>query len=253
VHLATGQIAGFEALLRWQHQSGLRSPQTFIGVAERTGLVVPLGKWALREACRQAQSWRSRQPWEPLPSASVNVSPKQFAHPNLVRDVASVLEETGIAPERLHLEITEGLAMADPEKTEHVMRELKNLGVLISIDDFGTGHSSLARLRRFPADVLKIDRSFVSQVDTDKETREIVRLIVEFAHAVNLKVIAEGVETAAQAAQLKALGCEFVQGHFFSKPVDEGKVKDLLATRLPLRENYAQPEPNLQASAAKAR
>jgi len=253
VHLQTRHIAGFEALLRWHHpEQGPKPPQSFISVAERTGLVVPLGKWILREACRQAQAWRASQPWSFAPSVSVNVSPKQFAHPQLVSDIATVLAETGIAPQRLQLEITEGLAMADPEKTLRVMRELKNLGVLISIDDFGTGHSSLARLRRFPADILKIDRSFIVHLDSDPGARQIVRLIIEFAQAVNLKVIAEGVETGAHAAYLGELGCEFVQGFFFSKPLDPEQAKELLRARVRNDGQDADLAQKNPASAAKA-
>jgi len=140
-----------------------------------------------------------------------------------------MLGKTGIDPHRLHLEITEGIAMANPERTEHTLHQLKRLGLSISIDDFGTGYSSLSRLRRFPVDVLKIDRSFVANMDRDTEAREIVRLIIEFAHVVNLKVIAEGVETAAHRDLLKDLGCEYGQGYFFSRPVDQAGVEKLLA------------------------
>jgi PAS domain S-box-containing protein len=229
VQLESGSIVGFEALVRWRRSPDcLASPDTFIGVAETAGLIVPLGKWILREACQQAQRWQARYPRDPALNVTVNVSPKQFAHSELVNDIKEVLEDTGIDPRRLHLEITESVAMADPARTNQVLWQLKNLGAGVCLDDFGTGHSSLSRLRRFPVDVLKIDRSFVSHMDSDAEARQIARLIIEFAHTVNLQVIAEGVETNAHLEHLKRLGCEFGQGYFFSRPVDPEAVERLL-------------------------
>lgn len=230
VQLESGSIVGFEALVRWRRSPDcLASPDTFIGVAETAGLIVPLGKWILREACQQAQRWQARYPRDPALNVTVNVSPKQFAHSELVNDIKEVLEETGIDPRRLHLEITESVAMADPARTNEVLWQLKDLGAGVCLDDFGTGHSSLSRLRRFPVDVLKIDRSFVSHMDSDAEARQIARLIIEFAHTVNLQVIAEGVETNAHLEHLKRLGCEFGQGYFFSRPVDPEAVERLIA------------------------
>jgi len=230
VRLTTGEIAGFEALVRWQRPGeGLLAPASFIDALERTGLVVPLGGWTLRTACRQAQVWQRRYPQSPALSVTVNVSPKQFTHPYLANDVEEVLRETGIDPGRLHLEITESTAMADPARTKLVLSQLKNLGVGICLDDFGTGHSSLGRLRQFPVDILKIDRSFIMHVDRDVEARAIVRLIVEFAHTINMQVIAEGAESADHIGQLRALGCEYGQGYFFSRPVDQDGVEGLLA------------------------
>lgn len=232
VRLANGSIVGFEALLRWRRSPEcLASPDSFISVAETAGLIVPLGKWVLREACRQAQGWQARNPRDPALSISVNVSPKQFSHHELVSDIKEVLEDTGIDPRRVHLEITESVAMADPTKTNQILQQLKHLGTGVCLDDFGTGHSSLGRLRRFPVDILKIDRSFVSHMESDAEARQIARLIVEFAHTVNLRVIAEGVETNAQLEHLRRLGCEFGQGYFFSKPVDPEGVERMLAAR----------------------
>lgn len=232
IRMETGGIVGFEALLRWRRSPEcLASPDSFISVAEAAGLIVPLGKWSLREACRQAQKWQRDYPHHSGFNISVNVSPKQFAHPELVSDIQEVLENTGIDPRRLHLEITESVAMADPARTKQVLSQLKNLGVRICLDDFGTGHSSLSRLRRLPVDGLKIDRSFISHMEGDAQARQIVRLIIEFAHTVNLKVIAEGVETSAQLDHLKRLGCEFGQGYFFSKPVDAHRAESLLAAR----------------------
>jgi len=230
VQLETGRIAGFEALVRWQRTPQcLVFPDSFIGVAEATGLIVPLGKWILHEACREAQLWQARYLQNPALSVTVNVSPRQFADPQLVSDIKEAADETGINPSRLHLELTESVAMADPARTQQVLSQLKDLGIGICLDDFGTGHSSLSRLRRFPVDVLKIDRSFVSHMDTDAEARQIARLIIEFAHTMNLQVIAEGVETAAHIDHLRSLGCEFGQGYFFSKPIDHDGVERLLA------------------------
>jgi EAL domain-containing protein (putative c-di-GMP-specific phosphodiesterase class I) len=162
-------------------------------------------------------------------AVTVNVSPKQFADSQLVSDVKEALHETSMDPRRLHLEITESVAMADPERTKQILTQLKTLGVGICLDDFGTGHSSLGRLRRFPVNIVKIDRSFVSHVDTDAEARQITRLIVEFSHMMNLQVIAEGVENISQVDHLKGFACEFAQGYFFSRPVDHGGVEHLLA------------------------
>ena len=232
VRLETGGIVGFEALLRWRRSSEcLVFPDTFIGVAESAGLIVPLGKWILREACQQAQRWREQSPQDAALTVTVNVSPKQFAHPQLVSDIKEILEDTAIDPRRLHLEITESVAMADPARTNQILWQLKDLGAGVCLDDFGTGHSSLSRLRRFPVDVLKIDRSFVSHMDSDAEARQIARLIIEFAHTVNLQVIAEGVETQPHIEHLRRLGCEFGQGYFFSRPVDPEGVSRLLAAR----------------------
>jgi PAS domain S-box-containing protein len=229
VQLETGRIAGFEALVRWQRQDCLVFPDGFIGVAETTGLIVPMGKWILREACRQAQLWQGRYLQDLELSVTVNVSPKQFADAQLVSDIREVLGETSLDPCRLHMEITESVAMADPAKTKQILSQLKDLGVGICLDDFGAGHSSLGRLRRFPVDILKIDRSFVSHMDTDAEARQIARLIIEFAHTMNLPVIAEGVETRDHLDHLKSLACEFGQGYFFSRPVDHHAVDRLLA------------------------
>jgi len=229
IELNTGRITGFEALVRWQRQECLIFPDSFIGAAESTGLIVPLGKWILREACRQAQLWE-----ETLPQSftvAVNISPKQFADPQLVSDVEEILSEANVHACNLHLEITESVAMADPEKTTDILSHLKDLGVGICLDDFGTGHSSLARLRRFPIDVLKIDRSFISNMDRDAEARQITRLIIEFAHTLELPVIAEGVETSTQLDELRTSRCKFGQGYFFSRPVDHSSVARLVTTQ----------------------
>jgi PAS domain S-box-containing protein len=237
VLLSTGRVAGFEALVRWQ-----RSPETmvypddFIAAAEVTGMVVPLGKWVLRGACRQLRTWQSQYPGSAPLSVTVNVSPRQFADPDLLSAIEEVLRETGLDPGCLHLEITENLVMTDPARTVSILSQLKKMGLSISIDDFGTGHSSLSRLRGLPVDVLKIDRSFIANIDTDPEAREVVRLIVELAHLVNLQVVAEGVENAIHRNVLRNLGCEFAQGYFFSRPVAPEGAEQLIAacSSLPL-------------------
>jgi PAS domain S-box-containing protein len=230
VSLETMRIVGFEALVRWQRSSEcMVFPDGFISVAEGIGLVVPIGKWVLHQACKQAHIWHARYPQDPPLNVTVNLSPKQFSYPHLLSDIEEILKTTGIAPQTLHLEMTESVAMADPEKTQQILAQLKAQGVQICIDDFGTGHSSLGRLRRFPVDILKIDRSFVAHMDADPSARAIVQLIIDFAHNVNLKLIAEGIETAEQVSQLRDAHCEFGQGYLFSKAVDADAVDRLLA------------------------
>jgi len=231
VELNSGYIAGFEALVRWQRQDCLIFPDSFIGAAESSGLIVPLGKWILCEACHQAQLWEAKDPHNSRLTVAVNISPKQFADPQLVSSIKDVLAEADLDAGQLHLEITETVAMADPEKTRDILCNLKDIGVGICLDDFGTGHSSLARLRRFPIDVLKIDRSFISHMDSDAEARQIVRLIIDFAHTMDLRVIAEGVETSTQLDELRTASCEFGQGYFFSRPIDHRNVTHLLTTQ----------------------
>jgi EAL domain-containing protein (putative c-di-GMP-specific phosphodiesterase class I) len=233
MHLATGRIAGVEALLRWWHdESKLVGPEYFIEVAEETGLIVPIGRWVLKEACRQAHAWHGLFPTDPLLTASVNVSPRQFAQSNLVADVKSALDESKVNPSSLQLEITESAAMSDPLKAASIFSQLKDLGIRLSIDDFGTGHSSLGRLRGFPVDTLKIDRSFIRGMEQDVENLEVARLIITLAHHLHLKVIAEGIETPGQRIYLEQFGCEFGQGYLFSRPVDHHTIENLLATSL---------------------
>lgn len=231
VRLETSRVVGFEALIRWQHpEMGLVGPNEFIGVAEETGLIIPIGNWVLREACQQIRCWQSQySSCHPPLTISVNISPKQFAQPNLVDEIASVLRTSDLNPSCLHLEITENVAIGDEARTESILSQLKDLGVRLSIDDFGTGYSSLNYLRRFPVDTVKIDRSFVSNMDT-KDNREIVRTIIMLAASLGLNVIAEGAETEAQVNDLKTLNCDFGQGYFFSKPVDSDTVKKLLGS-----------------------
>ncbi|MBD2021977.1 EAL domain-containing protein, partial [Leptolyngbya sp. FACHB-36] len=219
VCLKTLEIQGFEALVRWQHpERGLISPGSFIPVAEETGLIVPIGLIVLRAACRQMQRWQQIPTKRPL-TISVNLSVKQLTQPDLVEQICHALEETQLSPAHLKLEITESALMDNPEVAARMLGELQALGVQLSLDDFGTGYSSLAYLHRFPINTLKIDRSFISRVDTDGEQLEIVRAIVTLAWNLGIEVVAEGIETNTQLAQLRALRCEYGQGYFFSKPV----------------------------------
>jgi diguanylate cyclase (GGDEF)-like protein/PAS domain S-box-containing protein len=229
IHLSSGRITGFEALLRWQHpEQGLISPQKFFEVAENIGLIVVIGKWVLREACRQVRGWPARHSsTEPL-HVTVNISAKQLAYPNLISDVRAAVEEAKVAPRQLRLEVTESDAMADPKLTLDVFTQLKYIGVGVSIADFGTGHSSLSWLRRLPIDELKIDRSLIANMPTDRCSADIVQLILRLGHELRLKIVAQGVESAIHLDCLKELGCEFGQGFYFSQPLDVERVERLL-------------------------
>ena len=230
VSLSTSQIVGFETLSRWQRPEGLVMPGEFIAVADETGIILPMNRQLLYDACRQLRSWQTLFPSDPPLSINVNITPKQFAQPDLAAQIGKILQETGMNPSSVNLEITETIAMADADRSALVLSELKALGVRLEIDDFGTGYSSLSRLQHFPLDTLKIDRSFVSRMDTDPETREIVRIIVMLAHGLGLKIVAEGIETQAQADMLKTLGCELAQGYLYSKPVPSEAIDQLLSS-----------------------
>jgi diguanylate cyclase (GGDEF)-like protein/PAS domain S-box-containing protein len=230
VSLRSGKIVGFEALSRWHHPRGMVMPNDFIPVADETGIILTINRQLLSEACQQLRAWHELFPSDPPLSLSVNITPKQFAEPGLASQIGQLLQQAGMDPRSIDLEITENVAMADPEKSAAVLSELKALGVGIDIDDFGTGYSSLSRLQGFHVDTLKIDRFFISRMDTDNETHEIVRIIVMLAHHLGLNVVAEGVETQAQLNLLKQLGCERAQGYLFSRPVDsEATMKLLIA------------------------
>jgi len=229
VSLRTGRITGFEALSRWQRPEGLVPPGEFIRVLDETGLILPVNRALLRESCELLRTWHAQFSLEPPLSMSVNITPKQFAQPELASEIGLILEQTGLAPSSLQLEIIETIAMGDAEGAGGVLAELKALGVRLSIDDFGTGYSSLGRLRRLPFDSLKIDRGFISHMDEDVESREIVRTIIALAHNLDLTVVAEGVETESQMQQLQQLGCEMAQGYFFSRPADAETMAGLLA------------------------
>lgn len=218
VDLKTGQITSVEALLRWQHPSlGLVSPQEFIPIAEETGLIVPLGEWVLRTACAQAAAWQKAN----LPPIRmvVNLSIRQFKQPQLIETVERVLGETALAPQHLGLELTETMLMENEERTVTILTQLNTLGIQVSIDDFGTGYSSLRYLKCFPIHILKIDQSFVREIETNATDAAIVVSIITLARNLGLRVVAEGVETAAQLQFLRANGCDGMQGHYFSKPL----------------------------------
>lgn len=231
VSLQNQHIAGFEALLRWQSPGrGLVYPREFIQIAEETGLIVPIGTWVLREACRTAKTWEQRLDLTRSATMSINISPRQFANIDLVRDVQRVLVDTGVDPKLIKLEITESGTMGDPERAVWVLSRLKLLGLQLSIDDFGTGYSSLSYLQRFPLDILKIDRSFVSGLMHNPESRQIVQTIMTLANGMGMDVIAEGIEDIGQARELERLGCRFGQGYFFYKPLTAPDAFALLQT-----------------------
>jgi diguanylate cyclase (GGDEF)-like protein/PAS domain S-box-containing protein len=232
VSLATGQIVGAEALLRWRMpQRGTVAPMRFIGLAEETGLIVPIGKWVLQTACAQNKAWQDAG--VPPIVVSVNVSPRQFRHESLVQTVAEVLLSTGLEPRYLELELTESMVMHDPPKLVAMLDELKELGVKIAVDDFGTGYSSLSYLKRFPVDRLKVDRSFVESMTTEADDATIVRAIIALGHNLGLKVVAEGVETAQQARALRAYQCDEAQGFLFARAVASRVLPRLITRSIP--------------------
>lgn len=228
VELDSGSITGVETLVRWEHpEHEVIGPTAFIPVAEETGLIVPLGKRVLEEACRQARLWQSE-----LASSmtmSVNLSVSQFHHPDLIEEVKEALRRTDLKPASLSLEVTESVAMKDPEHATAILGELKKLGLRLVIDDFGTGHSSLSYLmKQFRMDVLKIDRSFIRELTADSEYKKIISGIIGLAHSLNLQVVAEGVETAGQCELLRSIGCDTGQSFYFSSPLTGEAMSDLL-------------------------
>jgi diguanylate cyclase (GGDEF)-like protein len=235
VDLATGAVVGVEALLRWQHpRRGLLAPDEFIPLAEETGLILSVGEWVFREACRQARAWQAQAPEAPPLLLSVNLSAREFQCKELVEQVGVVLDETGLDPAGVRLEITESAMMHDIETTIGALRALKQLGVQLAIDDFGTGYSSLSYLRRFPVDCVKIDRSFIAALGQDDGTAAIVSAITALARALGVDVTAEGIETAGQLAQLQALGCRRGQGYLFSRSAPSDRISRLLRGGLSL-------------------
>jgi diguanylate cyclase (GGDEF)-like protein len=231
VDVGTGAVAGFEALVRWTHpERGLISPAEFIPIAEETGLIVALGRWVLQEATRAARRWERDHGLGLF--LTVNLSGRQLAEADLAADVAGALERSALAPDRLILEITESILLQDSEPVVARLEELRRLGVRLAVDDFGTGYSSLAYLRRFPVNILKIDKSFVDQVDISPEGAALTRAIVDLAEGLGLRTIAEGIERPAQAAALCALGCRLGQGFHFAPPLTAPEVDELLAERM---------------------
>ncbi len=228
--LATGEVTGVEALVRWHRpRHGLVPPDRFIGVLEDSGLMLPVGAWILKTACAQLAAWDAAG-MPPLKLA-VNLSPSQFRQEYLVKFIADTLADTGIAPQRLELEITERLLMEDNEANRQVLATLAAMGVRVAIDDFGTGHSSLSYLKRFDVDTLKIDRSFVSELPHDNEDSVIATAVVAMGHSLDMRVVAEGVETEAQAAFLRDLGCDEMQGHLLSRALPAPQFQAWLAER----------------------
>jgi diguanylate cyclase (GGDEF)-like protein/PAS domain S-box-containing protein len=229
VSLADQRITGFEALVRWNHPTrGLLFPSEFIPVAEETGLIVPLGRWVLGEACRQMAAWHKSAISEPALSISVNVSFKQLAEPGLADDVERILAETGLEPSTLKLEMTESSIMENAKIAVVSLGRFREMKIGLEIDDFGTGYSSLSCLRQLPFDTLKIDYSFVKGLGTADDTSKIVNTILQLAHSLNMDVVAEGVETEDQLARLTAMGCSSGQGYYFSKPVDAERAQRLI-------------------------
>ena len=226
--LESGKIIGFEALSRWKTVQGMVSPVDFIPIADETGLILPMNRALYLESCQQLQSWQTKIKCTPPLTMSLNITPRQFALPDLAKEIEAILTQSGIHPSTVNLEITETIAMGDADRAFSVLADLKSLGVRLSIDDFGTGYSSLSRLPRFPIDVLKIDRIFISQMSSDHDNHEIVRLIVMLAHSLGLKVVAEGTETQDEITELKHLKCEMAQGFLYSPPVDSTKAFELL-------------------------
>jgi len=209
-----GEIVGFEALLRWEHEArGRIAPNVFIPLAEDNGMIIPIGAWVLKEACRQAASWSNKL------MVAINLSPVQFHYSDLPAQVLAILLETGLAPHRLELEITEGVLVNDFERAIGTLRRLKALGVSIAMDDFGTGYSSLRYLQAFPFDKIKVDKSFIDQLDENLQSQAIIRAVVGLAHGLALPVLAEGVETAGQLEFLKREGCDEVQGYLIGRPL----------------------------------
>ena len=241
ISLDTGGLRGFEALVRWQHpERGLIPPLKFIPIAEETGQIIPLGIWILSEACRQMRRWQDMSPaGEPL-TISVNLSCKQFMQPDLLEQIQAVLRETDLDPRSLKLEITETVVMENIETATRTLEQLRALGVELSIDDFGTGYSSLSYLQSFPVSTLKVDRSFVSRITESDGTAEIVRTIMRLAQSLGMDVVAEGVETERQLAELTGMDCEFGQGYYFSEPMDEDAAEAFLLSHFPRIELEAQ-------------
>ncbi|OHC62061.1 MAG: hypothetical protein A2045_04115 [Rhodocyclales bacterium GWA2_65_20] len=230
IGLAGDDVIGVEALIRWRHpEHGVISPLSFIPLAEETGLIVPIGDWVLRTACVQARAWQAAG--LPPTRVSVNLSARQFMQKNLAQSVRSALAESGLDPRRLELEITESMIMHNAELFIATLRELKSIGVDLAIDDFGTGYSSLSYLKRFPVDRLKIDQSFVRDLDADADSAAIAQAVITLGHNLGLRVIAEGVETTPQLEFLRSNSCDEIQGYYYSKPLPDAELRKFLADR----------------------
>lgn len=230
VSLKNGSIVGLEALSRWQKGDHLVLPGEFIEIADETGLIIPINRQLLLESCQRLKRWQGEYPQRSL-FLSINIPPRQFVDPNLIDGITSVLEQTDFDRDALELEIVETVAMGEPDASGKILSGLKALGVRLCIDDFGIGYSSLSRLQNLPVHGLKIDRSFIQQIEIDKTKQDVVRTIVQLAHAVGLRVVAEGIETRSQALLVRELGCELAQGYYFSRPESADQIRKLIAKR----------------------
>ena len=247
IDLATDRIVGFEALVRWEHPvRGLIPPLSFVPLAEETGLILPLGRWVLEKACRQARVWRDARPGAPPLFMSVNLSARQFAMPELVDQVREILEETGLDPAGLEIEITESVLMDQTDAGIRTLRQLREIGVHLVLDDFGTGYSSLSYLKHMPLDTIKIDRTFVAGLDGETD-RSIVEAVIALAHGLRIGVVAEGIETEAQFEQLRLMGCDVGQGYLFARPLPAAEAARLLSMRRSGRATRAPVAPGGQA------
>jgi EAL domain-containing protein (putative c-di-GMP-specific phosphodiesterase class I) len=219
VDLAVGGLVSTEALIRWQHPTrGLVAPLSFIPLAEATGLIVPIGRWVLFEACRQLAEWQRLRPDERI-SVSVNLSARQLSAPDLVADVQSAIDRHGLRPGELILEITESLLVEERGASAETLTQLRAIGTRIAIDDFGTGYSALAYLHRFPADILKIDKAFVDGLDGDREHRDLAAAVVQIGHALGMSIVAEGIERVTQLDRLRDMDCDLGQGYLLGRPM----------------------------------
>jgi len=233
VSLETRRVEGFEALVRWQHPThGMISPGEFIPVAEETGLIIPLGEWVFKEACRQLAEWWTLMGRESVPSISVNLSRQQLSLTDLPKILAQIADREGVDRSAIHLEVTESAIMSNPERATALLGQIKGLGFKVYMDDFGTGYSSLASLHQFPIDVLKIDRSFIVNLSRGREFAALVNAICTLACNLNIKVVAEGVETVEQVALLQAFDCQLAQGYHFSRPMPADVVVKYLGMQL---------------------
>ena len=229
--MSTGETVGFEALVRWEHpERGLLAPSEFITLAEETGMIIALGQWVLAEACRQVRIFRERIPPDAPLRMSVNLSARQFRHPELVEEVSAILSETGTDSRDVVLEITESVMMEKGPNARHILRALKGLGLTLAMDDFGTGYSSITTLKSLPVDILKLDRSMVEGMDRDPQDLALVSATIGLAHALALDVVVEGVETAGELDALRSMGCDIAQGYYWYRPCSSEKATELLVS-----------------------